>query len=432
MFVNQLDSFFCELKPTLVGQQYPVKSQCSFFFKLKSEGGFQINGFSSTGLEKSGELEQVDESVDERTLHLSGSFVESGRTIEVSFKASFLDIDVVFGAGTWEERVGNNIRQKYSVIIRGSEFLAGDKGFVDNLFESYNKLEEKYIDLKDKVDDVEGEVDDLESKAEEYSTSTQEFLDQEKELALALEKSEELSEQLSNGLKEMNQLTAKIEDLSKRQDVELNKSASLTEKASSIIQKSDEVKSRADRALSSSITVSLAKTFKDRKKEAVNQRWVYDFVFVVSIGIGILMTYNMLGQILPSEEEAAYNFEALIIRMPFLMFFVWLGLFASKKSSHASRLEEFYAQKQTLAESYEGYKGEISRMNDNTAELEKLMAINLISISQDSSEVFDGVRKEKHLPMEVFTEKLLSKLSLNRKGDADSASSSNSKPDGEV
>ncbi|AQU84906.1 MULTISPECIES: hypothetical protein [unclassified Halomonas] len=417
MLVDKLDSFFCELKPTLVTQQYAVKSPCSFFLKSNGERSFQINGFATSGLEKSGEVEQQDNDVGEGTIHLKGSFVESGKTVFVDFKASFLDIDVIFGAGTWEEKVGNSIRQKYSVIIRGSEFLAGEKGFVDNLFESYSQLEEKYQTLKDKVDDVEAEVDDLESKAEEYGTSTQEFLEQEKELMLALEKTDGLTEQLSSGLEEVNKLTAELERIGKKQDEQLKKSSSLNERANSVIEKSDEVKNRADKALSSSITVSLAKTFKDRKKEAIHQRWLYDVVFVISISIGILMTYNMLDQILPSGEGATYNFEALIIRMPFLMFFVWLGLFASKKSSHASRIEEFYAQKQTLAESYEGYKGEIARMSDNTSELEKLMAINLVSISQDSSQIFDGVRKEKHLPLEIFTERLLDKFSLKKKDD---------------
>lgn len=417
MLVDNLDSFFCELKPTLLSQQYTVKTPCSFFLKSNGERSFKISGFATSGLEKSGDLEQQDEGVGEGTLHLKGSFVESGKTVHVDFKASFLDIDVIFGAGTWEEKVGNNIRQKYSVIIRGSEFLAGEKGFVDNLFESYSQLDEKYQVLKDKVDNVESEVDDLESKAEEYGTSTQEFIEQEKELVLALERAEGLSEQLSSDLKEVEKLTVESRKSSKEQILELEKASSLHEKAESIIKKSDEVKDRADKALSSSITVSLAKTFKDRKKEAINQRWLYDIVFIISIGIGILMTYNMLDQILPSGEGAAYNFETLIIRMPFLMFFVWLGLFASKKSSHASRIEEFYAQKQTLAESYEGYKGEIARMSDNTSELEKLMAINLVSISQDSSQIFEGVRKEKHLPLEIFTERLLDKISLKKKAD---------------
>ena len=90
-----------------------------------------------------------------------------------------------------------------------------------------------------------------------------------------------------------------------------------------------------------------------------------------------------------------------LTRLPMLVIPLWLGIFASKKSSLLTRLEEFYAQKQTLAESYEGYKNRMNEIGEEASEeLIELMKINLFSLGRDSKTVIDGAVDEKHGPME--------------------------------
>lgn len=407
------ERFLCELKPNLMAQQYLVKEPCSFYFKEIEGGRYEVFGLSSSGKQKNGIFSISNDDALERELY--GSFTEDGVEIEVSFKVFFFEEGVLFGFGEWLETEGSKTRQKYSVQVRDVNFYDASSSFIDKVLSDSRSLQDELRELQEKLELAEGKVEELDSKQYDIETSVDDFLEKKDSLDEAVSEAETLSVKNEALLESLEEKKKASEVLKKELD-DLRDSLLDVHSVSKVIKEAAlEAKDKADDALSCAITVSIARSFKERKKEAARQRMGYDVLFVISLCLGILATYNIYGLLVPNGDSVVANFETLLSRLPFLVFFVWLGVFSSKKSSSASRIEEFYAQKQALAESYEGYKSEISDLGKGAKELSQLMAINLLSISKDSACIFDGVEKEKHSPIQVALEESIDKLfSLGR------------------
>lgn len=403
-----MSSFFCELKPTLVAQQYSVKSPCFFYLRDTRDGGFDIYGLNDVGQQKTGRLEIFSNEMGEVSA-LSGSFTEDGKEISVSFKYDLFDTDVVLGSGEWIETVSGSTRQKYKAKIRAVHYVQHGDKFVEALISKYTSLDLERKELEKQLSNLTSSQKVSEERNEELAAAIKNYEVDLEKLSTSLAEAEVLNSTLTTLVNEAKGLGKNLRQI-EESNIKLIQNLQITSAAS---EKTKEqavaAKEKADDALSSAITVSIARSFKERKREAVRQRWIYDGLFVLSLIFGIIATYSVFDMIVPAGEGIVANLESLVSKLPFLIFFIWLGVFASKKSSSASRIEEFYAQKQALAESYEGYKGEILNNGKGSRELAQLMAINLLSINKDSGAIFDGVNSEKHSPLHELLSDTLNK-----------------------
>ncbi|MGE6581951.1 hypothetical protein ACQKD0_13190 [Vreelandella aquamarina] len=404
MLNNEKKGFFCELKPQSAASNIPadLKLVNNYYFELLSERKFKVRGYNSNGLMKEGHAELV-EYEDDGAPDIQGGFIEGGK--EISFKIeplNLFDSDVFFGSGVWIEYGANkSIRQKYNIKIWDAFFVGQDFSFLNNLFEKNKELASKIDEFEAGFKKQELSLEKLIKSTEEARVNIENYNAHSDELAESLAETKSLLKEAKFIEKDLNSFKTRIEAINEENVSLKNKYGDLIGKSEALAQSARNIQAKADDILGSAVTVQLAKSFKERKEAAATQRDKYDNTFYISLGIGAFVAFVIFFSS-NNELDSFWDYvQFFATRLPLLVIPLWLGIFASKKSSYLTRLEEFYAQKQTLAESYEGYKSRLSEIGDDASEdLLELMRINLLSISRDSKSVIDGAAKEKHGPIE--------------------------------
>lgn len=97
----------------------------------------------------------------------------------------------------------------------------------------------------------------------------------------------------------------------------------------------------------------------------------------------------------------------LIYKLPFILPAFWLVLFVSKRRSEVQRLEQEYAHKEALAKSYESYKKQIEKLNEEEQSklLPILMKNMLKAIALNPAETLDKNHKEATPIEEIINKK---------------------------
>lgn len=146
------------------------------------------------------------------------------------------------------------------------------------------------------------------------------------------------------------------------------------------------------------------------------------FIVIVSVNVnfGSILNYissilcktKIITQIEPHNNDGSIGItlisilKGLIYKLPFILPALWLVMFVSKRRSEAQRLEQEYAHKEALAKSYESYKKQIEKLNEEEQSklLPILMENMLKAIALNPAETLDKNHKEP-TPMEGITKK---------------------------
>jgi len=97
----------------------------------------------------------------------------------------------------------------------------------------------------------------------------------------------------------------------------------------------------------------------------------------------------------------------LALKLPFFAPFVWLAYYASSRRSEFQRLQQEYAHKEVVANSYQSYKQQIDALGDlGDGLLSQLLEKAILAISYNASETLDKKHGDK-MPMHTVVEKLV-------------------------
>lgn len=89
-------------------------------------------------------------------------------------------------------------------------------------------------------------------------------------------------------------------------------------------------------------------------------------------------------------------FKSFVSKLPFYGPAVWLAYYASKRRSEFQRLQQEYAHKEALANSFESYRKQVSDLQVRSDELmAQLMQSSIEAISFNASKTLDGVHGDK-------------------------------------
>jgi hypothetical protein len=123
---------------------------------------------------------------------------------------------------------------------------------------------------------------------------------------------------------------------------------------------------------------------------------VWNGVFIFSIIIMCVM-YSLLSYYSVSQEKTSLNIMvSFIIRLPYLLPFIWLGFYAGKRRNESARLKHEYIHKATLAKSYSSYKTQIDELqDDNNDLLKQLLESSIETIGYNPSQTLDKNHNDK-------------------------------------
>ncbi len=97
----------------------------------------------------------------------------------------------------------------------------------------------------------------------------------------------------------------------------------------------------------------------------------------------------------------------LALKAPFFAPFIWLAYYASSRRSEFQRLQQEYAHKEVIANSYESYKRQVEALGVSGSDLLKQLLEKAIdAISYNASETLDKKHGDK-MPMHTAIEKLV-------------------------
>lgn len=121
----------------------------------------------------------------------------------------------------------------------------------------------------------------------------------------------------------------------------------------------------------------LAYAYEKHKKSFNIEKRAWSWIFIVAIA------WMLISYLLYSPEWLEINkwrgwLVKFIVRFPITVPFIWLALFSGKQQNKYQRLEQEYAYKESLSRSFEWYRREIEKINDE--ETAKQLQIDLLKV----------------------------------------------------
>lgn len=145
------------------------------------------------------------------------------------------------------------------------------------------------------------------------------------------------------------------------------------------------LKEKINSLLSGAAATGLAKAYYDQKGDYKTPKLVWGTSFAIAI-IGIVVTGAAeYGQI----SDISTALESFIVKLPFIVAFIWLGTFSARRYKENKRLEEEYAHREALAKTYMGYKDE--DFSNNKKASEALDEALIDAFSKNPGELLDDV-----------------------------------------
>lgn len=145
--------------------------------------------------------------------------------------------------------------------------------------------------------------------------------------------------------------------------------------------------------LSSAITVGLGKAYADERKKFTNPIMIWNGVFIAIVFIIFALGFYSFCEFitLTASGKPIIEINQLLLRsLPMTIPLVWLALYASKRRSENQRLEQEYAHKEALANSYMGYKEQAELLKEQDPQLvTKLLSCAIDAISYNASNTLD-------------------------------------------
>lgn len=148
--------------------------------------------------------------------------------------------------------------------------------------------------------------------------------------------------------------------------------------------------------------------------------WALAILFIVIVSVNLNLNYissifcktEIITQIEQYNNDSSIGItlisilKGLIYKLPFILPAFWLVMFVSKRRSEAQRLEQEYAHKEALAKSYESYKKQIEKLNEEEQSklLPILMENMLKAIALNPADTLDKNHKEP-TPIEEIVKK---------------------------
>lgn len=306
-------------------------------------------------------------------------------------------------------------KRKYDQLLEEvaeikQELAESQKSINEFLIELFNDEENESI--KSKVNRISTDIDDLKTDIEEKKDELNLFYevaitgtDTEKSIKTQIENEHiEIKEILSNinnmfseSEEKLNQLKSfhkeifgTIDDAGEsvggyREEL-LSSIKNLSKYKIEQSKKYDALFAKIESLLPGATSAGLASAFKNRKDVFAepNKKWTATFVITLIIMfIYSACTFKPVGTL-----EGVLT--QILNHMPLYIPAIWLAIFASQRKSENKRLEEEYSHRESLANSFIGYKRQIEELNNDDSEALKEFLNNILhEIAKNPSETLD-------------------------------------------
>lgn len=313
---------------------------------------------------------------------------------------------------SWEEYF-ENLQQKFEENqVKSAAILAQHEKDIADVQEKYEKLASDIEATHQKIfKPLDGETlsidqkvnvlyEEIEKKNNEFEDIILEVKDEQKELVTF--KNEMLGTFTAEGNIKEKGLQQRLADLESELHVfdESQKN------------KIEELKNKIESLLPGATSAGLAFSYKTAKDEYAtkisrttrNFNWGIGLLFVVAIAIIIWDACNK-----PDISTVNSFLVYLSYRLLLISPIVWFTSYNALQNRHLFRLQEEYAHKKAIAESYEGFKRQVEKIDaidEETTMLKDLLSSTINAIAFKASDVLDKQHKDTASMYEKIIDKL--------------------------
>lgn len=290
--------------------------------------------------------------------------------------------------------------------------------------EKHEKLEEYYnLTLNDKEYDntTKERIEKTEADVEEVKTEIKKHLKEAKEELLELSKKiEEYEKYYVNVFGELNE-EDEVRKGGLKEEIEKRMQAliSFDEKQQKVFvdtlkqkvkglegyekaqkERHNSLFNQIESLLPGATSAGLAKAYYDERDKFKKPIKYWNGIFIASLaGISLVSAFS-----LKSPDSLIELGKNIAHSLPLTGPLIWLAIYANKRRSESQRLEQEYAHKETLANSYSGYKQQIENLNkEDQALLVKLLDSAIEAASYNASLTLDGKHGDSTPIEEVLT-----------------------------
>lgn len=167
--------------------------------------------------------------------------------------------------------------------------------------------------------------------------------------------------------------------------------AELTDRKKEIAELGDEatrLRARVEELLPGATSAGLASAFRERKRALRAPRRTWGAVFVLAVLSLVLVGYIDPLTFEPNAPDYRALLPYLLERLPLIIPMVLLAIYAGIRHRQALRLEEEYAYKEALAQSFAGFKQQLLEIDADDPE--KRHTLDLIRRMLDALELHPG------------------------------------------
>lgn len=355
---------------------------------------------------------------------------EAGKVLQKSVKVYAKTIDK-YGESFVEKsgRLVKEVENLKNIAEESSDIIKNVKTSIEE-FESYLFGTNDVTGIQSKVREL---VDDFDSKYENINTlynetligdeenpSTKSEIHQAKEsILLERTKIEELLDDVSNEIKNIESFHKKIFGDSSGDD---EVSESLSKDLEDLMQalkdfkieqstKYNALNEQIEELLPGATSAGLATAYKEMKISFNEPIKHASRVFYWSLGLLVFASFLLAINSVGGESWITFVkfkdwdmvLKGLLYKVPFYAPVLWLAFYATKRRSEYQRLQQEYAHKEALAKSYNSYKKQIEDLGGNDKDMQKEFIMKAIdAISFNASSTLDGKHGDKMFAHEVF------------------------------
>jgi hypothetical protein len=149
------------------------------------------------------------------------------------------------------------------------------------------------------------------------------------------------------------------------------------------ITKNDNFQLEIQKTIEDSSRMGMAASFKRRKDELRTPYWIWSMSTVATIILLIMTSY----QVFVNLNARSFDLNYLLLRLPILAAFVWLGWFCARNFGFTSRIREDYSYKYAVSMAFEGYKKESREIDQDL--LKELIQLTIHNISTNPLSIYE-------------------------------------------
>lgn len=151
---------------------------------------------------------------------------------------------------------------------------------------------------------------------------------------------------------------------------------------------------KIENLLRGATSAGLAHAFDDRRKTFLKPHGIWQWVFISSLALLVVLAFHGLWAVYHVDKAPEWDelLRMWLSRIPLVGALVWLAMHASRESALAKRLEEDYGYKAAVATCFEGFRKEMSTIDNDVksdSALGKLCANTLTTMATPPGRIYD-------------------------------------------